>query len=157
MGTFNCPNQYKMPGGRAFDELFSTTTMTKNVTFGWTLLFSNSCKNRIIRKINNYQVGLSLLNYIITRSVFLSLCYPIGHASRPTKHVTKETTNLNKTFQHIFSILFTLNHRSALLIENERLGQRAATKPCKTTSAVGGRPALQTPGHEGESALSRKQ
>jgi hypothetical protein len=38
--------------------------MTKNVTFGWTLLFFNSCENRIIRKIYNYQEGWSLLNWL---------------------------------------------------------------------------------------------
>ena len=31
MDTLNCPNQYKMPGGREFDELFDAWTLDTTI------------------------------------------------------------------------------------------------------------------------------
>ena len=43
MGTLNCPNQYKMPGGRAFDELFDAWAL--DTTIVGRVLLSDSKEN----------------------------------------------------------------------------------------------------------------
>ena len=43
MGTLNCPNQYKIPGGCAFDDLFDAWTLVTTIVGG--VLLSDSKEN----------------------------------------------------------------------------------------------------------------
>ena len=75
MGTLNCPNQYKVPGGRAFDELFDAWTLDTTIV--------DRCFCQILRNIYNYWGRQSHTKYIIILTGLRFLSYPIDHDSNP--------------------------------------------------------------------------
>ena len=66
MDTLNCPNQYKIPGGRAFDELFDAWTLDTTIV--------DRCFCQIIRKIYNYWGCQSSYKYIIICDRIFGFC-----------------------------------------------------------------------------------
>ena len=79
MGSLNCPDPYKMPGGQVFGELFDA----------WTLdtIIVDRCFCQILRKIYNDWGCQSLFKYTIILTGVWSLSYPVGHPSSNKRNV----------------------------------------------------------------------
>ena len=73
MGTLNCPNQCKIPGGRAFGELFDARTPNTAVV--------DRCLCQMLRNPCNYWGCQSHTKYVIILTGLWSLSYPIGQPS----------------------------------------------------------------------------